>query len=1292
MLTLPSNCYVYTCYSNNTVCESQTKIVESTQSGALFSFYTPEALCRSCWGNSSCNNTLQVCTKTLVNLSSSVVSLTSNNTLNTIQITESIGTIIFPTPVPGNLFKPCNPNSNSNNCPNKTKRFEDQISTVVSYSDKVIYVTTSDLSHTSVQWTLNENHDVFFCSTDCQYEIQKAFLIKDGILNVKVFINDILDTQRSFQIKATDTCQIQECSFICFSYITNFICYSKSTQIILGTAFTASLLCLVIILSFMIYKVYCCYANRYFIHIKGDNNIPMQTLSMVCLCLLLIVAPVSSQCMSTTVVSSSITSCTNSFGNSSCKINLNSFISLPHLGNKACLLMQSPDGIELGQMNITYSLSLIVLKTTFSHYTMKWQGGACSRRDCRATGTCNPDSGCSIDVNYLNTALSGPCLQYPGVTTCQASCGCAGCGCFYCSDACLVSRYYFQPLYNTGLISVYTIDSSIVVPRVDVSLKLADKNLTTFTLDLTSDYSINNITYTLLGSLSSSIPYFQNRGFLLRGSDAFIAPVSTYGNPQFGTVNDIQSSSPGFSPVMTSFIFPSTSVQGIAAQYTVDYQFPSPGANLLNVNTQLPFTTNGISWSSNGTYPVGLNPNPGAVQLFVQTTDLLVRYLNTNVCPKIDTIVVNGCFNCPQGLTFTLSAFSVCDTGSAMVSLETTNQIVLETTFVSLSKNLATLIIYAKSSSRQIQGNLCLTYKTSKDCKPFITVLNDAPPLTQQEIENVYGNFTFNENGIGSLTEWWDSLTGSAALIKYAVIIGAVIGLLALVGFLGYMGYKYYTDYHENVMNKFVYDHIKSQNDSDIGLDEDGIQDYVPKKSLRSKFSSLFMLISLISLVQPVGAKTIGEEIYDKGGYLITALYFILTMILGYFIIYKINEGKLIMKKYHFQRWIQKTIGFRPSTHYHTGKRYKETHFVEMNWVRLANANTVPDVFRNVFVHLVIEKRSQFVTYEELENLPPFHMKNKSVLAFQYDDVDDDPQPILPYSKLNNDDHTIFNCYRRIIKSQLFMDPNNFQLKDVVVSFNNETSHFFVVLKPTKDLILGKFPEPFAKTKNSDYMYDLKWMDFSSESNDQSDDLGNENAYPEKGENMLYSNLCKFRQVSVLQQENRNSELSQLVWQAFNISTNANHYDPSLKQYGNKPTPDSYNMKLLAKDRDLNTTPTAIVSWVMTNMKMCDPVYLGDWSLGAGRSINTNDNLITKRSVDFNKNWISHPMRSFKKFNYLNVPVTGMNKGSDNLFTNQSILNDPLVLPRNYNILQNIITQLGPAVQNQGNNRANVGG
>jgi hypothetical protein len=777
--------YSLPCLAINGTCVTKTKSIQAISlNGTLWSAFQPENLCNSCAGNSTCNNTHPACVKQLVNLTSVTV---SSGDLNLTLDSYIVNSISYNPNLPFTemgLFLP--PGQAKKNL----KRNFEALGAVVSYSDGVIYVTTDDQYHTYVTWVLNEYNGDFYCTEDCNQAIPTSYLNKDGFLKVKVFILDVLVKNSTFPIDATKTCEIRHCSFVCMDYITNFVCYSLSTQVIVATAFFLSIASSIIFICIASYKIYCCCSNRYMIQMPKGAEV------IACILIISLLSPgVSAQCTTTTILESSINSCSISEGNYTCLFQTNVLVNLLHLGSKACIAFKSTDGTYLGSMNLTYELSLYYTTTVPSYFSGDWDGVTCSHRSCRNDYPCDLGNGCPSDQAVINSALNGECLLYNGYSECYASCGCAGCGCFFCSDACLLARTAFKP---TSMYWVWDILGTTVVPRVRLSTDI-NGTRTESILDVDTPTLSGDFTISVIGTYDTFTPNWGNQKFIknyaVSTGDYYIAPASNYQNPVFQLLGDIQSStSGGILNAPSSFIFPSTAVPAVVQQYALENQFPASGYDIhINNNNKLPKQIAGILWSYD--FPlnklIGNNVNAPAVALSVSTQNpIKLSYDKTSVCPKASFVSVNGCYNCPQGFSITYTVKSVCDSGSVTIDVISSSRIECSTRFVSIGTNTQTSIIYCISQDAQISGTVKLI-GDSTDSFSFLTVLNEAPPLTPEEIRRVFGNWTPGAHN--DFISLWDSFTGSAAIAKWtiAVTIGIVaIFLVVLVLYGSYVLYK----------------------------------------------------------------------------------------------------------------------------------------------------------------------------------------------------------------------------------------------------------------------------------------------------------------------------------------------------------------------------------------------------------------------------------------------------------------------------------------------------------------------
>jgi len=768
----PVEGYSALCWGFNNTCVSHLMNTQYIGGNGTYSYFTPESVCQSCIGDSDCNNSNPLCTKQLVNLTYRTICPIINQNLTLVNFSVN--------QIP--LLLPGIPSSNNFKSVNSLKR---DVDPTIRYIGSDIFVTTNDLYHTFFLWHVNECDGTIYCATSCETTVKPVCLTKDGILTVKVFILDTLVANESFSIKASETCIIKDCSFICIDYFTNFVCYSIGTQVILGIAFLTAILSFIIILLYGFYKIHNCMRGKYIVKMPSDHP----GFNVLILSFILLFSVCSAQCTTTNIITSEINSCSFNNGTSVCSIQLNQLIVLQHLGSKACVTFKSPTGDFLGFMNISYELSITKAETAPLYFTSSWVGESCSSKSCRGSDYCT-GNGCTQDQTTLNQYLSGPCLLWPGRSGCETSCGCAGCLCFICADACVAKRY---ALRSTGNIAqVFDILLTKLIPRIRVDLKI-NGTADTVTLDVEDTKVDGPFTISLLGSFDGPATVFGNNKFITFNNNGYLASASAYNNPQFGSVGDIQaSSSTSFmTPSQSSYIIPAQIPSSTSTQSSVIYSFPPAGTSLLNSNTKLPKMIASQMWAASGTELQAINNDPPAISISVSSVPMVLSYTRTRVCPNIESYTLHGCYNCPMGFSITLLAYSVCDEGAVSIKIETNSRLNCYNTFTQLDTVKTSEIIYCSSLDRQISGKVILTGDTVSEIQ-FSSVLENPPPLSQQEIQDIYGNFT-PSNNYDSFSDFWNSLEGTAAIAKWVIASVIIFIVVIILLYSIYFFYSWYT-------------------------------------------------------------------------------------------------------------------------------------------------------------------------------------------------------------------------------------------------------------------------------------------------------------------------------------------------------------------------------------------------------------------------------------------------------------------------------------------------------------------
>jgi len=390
--------------------------------------------------------------------------------------------------------------------------------------------------------------------------------------------------------------------------------------------------------------------------------------------------------------------------------------------------------------------------------------------------------------------FSNPSLLtiYPGFTQCQVSCGCAGCGCFYCDDACLYSRYYFQPVGN-----LYTLTSIPFFNRkvtLTALLCLSGETCITYNIPLNGfSQTIGPLTITPSGQFQNVNYGYTYLPYLVVDSttnEAWFTEASSINRPEYGLIGDIQAPFHNWLDDSASlfFSFPTDQLYGIDTGSAVIYSVPSTGIHLLRGGNSgaipLPWVDpQGIAWAFSGGNLIGVETNPSAVVLTITSIALTATYSETVICPILQVVKVTGCYDCIIGFSITITAYSTCSAGSVMIVFHNPQGFSCAVSAVTIGTTPSPQTISCLSSISSIDTSICLKFGTIESCMPLKGVLI-YEPLTPDMINQLDSNYTIASDG-PNLSGWLDSLTGGAkvgmiTMITIVSVIGAVMVLMTI--------------------------------------------------------------------------------------------------------------------------------------------------------------------------------------------------------------------------------------------------------------------------------------------------------------------------------------------------------------------------------------------------------------------------------------------------------------------------------------------------------------------------------
>ena len=139
----------------------------------------------------------------------------------------------------------------------------------------------------------------------------------------------------------------------------------------------------------------------------------------------------------------------NKKGSEECIVDEKIRVSVSPQGQEMCLLIKNPIGKVMGTVIIRIDKINIVCQKVTEYFTRSYKMKTVSSKRCPRAGSCINEKCAGIKITDKIHEFEGEPNDNLGFTHCQESCGCAGCGCFLCSSACLFYRNYVYPLSNT---------------------------------------------------------------------------------------------------------------------------------------------------------------------------------------------------------------------------------------------------------------------------------------------------------------------------------------------------------------------------------------------------------------------------------------------------------------------------------------------------------------------------------------------------------------------------------------------------------------------------------------------------------------------------------------------------------------------------------------------------------------------------------------------------------------------------------------------------------------------------
>jgi len=395
--------------------------------------------------------------------------------------------------------------------------------------------------------------------------------------------------------------------------------------------------------------------------------------------------PLALACSQSGHITVPLGSCTINGGTYICSTILSTTFTLPYIGATACFDIEGEGNIGVygvfGQANFTFVRESITVLTQRLYYTGYWDLYTESSKRCYNAGECtthNCDTlNSTADYDAYGELDNPIVLGWPGRTYCDASCGCAGCGCFYCNDGCLFSRFAIVP-HNT---SVYSVEQAIALVREPVISYSIFDGVSTHTGEITMSSPTTSdafLSMSVVGSLSENPTFFGTNKFIFdtSSSQAWYGPACEQNIPVIGSLGDLQAES-GAYPLTESrvaFNFDFQSVTHSTGQNKATYVVSSNGARHLPSLPQFHMVIGFYYLSATDGLITGHSSTPSTTVVNMLSLDTVtITSVVTQVCPEISALNGTGCYDCGTPATVYVNMRATCTPGYLRITSSSGN-------------------------------------------------------------------------------------------------------------------------------------------------------------------------------------------------------------------------------------------------------------------------------------------------------------------------------------------------------------------------------------------------------------------------------------------------------------------------------------------------------------------------------------------------------------------------------------------------------------------------------------------
>jgi hypothetical protein len=448
-------------------------------------------------------------------------------------------------------------------------------------------------------------------------------------------------------------------------------------------------------------------------------------------------------CESVVVLGGSTEECENGpEGAQNCTFVVNNDFIFNYLGETVCFkLIDKGTDKEVGSGSIKLEKVPVFWTAVKDYWTSRWVGKYKSFKHCGNVDWCDSDT-C---IDFLPNATADlesegfTHIKWPGRSDCRATCGCAGCGCFYCSDACVESRAFLEP---SGIaIQVSHIQSPIASVILSVNLKHAGhEDNFKYQMRVGEDQEIEGIKFTLsaLDIPEISTPKDKHLACLKGDQGCMFVQASEKNIPSRAVIGDIQADTDVKLNQMgvNAFIFASEIFLRADAASATSYTFAKSGYDTSweasRKNGEVPGTVDGRFWNyESNTLTVEVENDISAQVVMSMSDGFRIQLLRSKVCPEVTIKDVSGCYQCSLGFSVRITGHSSCESGLVTVTSDDTAVQIYTTSF--LFNETETEYLILGSTERQ-QNNFNLVFSGTQSARSNIVFTGSVEKTINDQI------------------------------------------------------------------------------------------------------------------------------------------------------------------------------------------------------------------------------------------------------------------------------------------------------------------------------------------------------------------------------------------------------------------------------------------------------------------------------------------------------------------------------------------------------------------------------